>query len=83
MGKVILTYNDIYEVNQLLEAGDLRFKLHLHDMCGSQSYTVEPLSSCACEGRYEEMKSLVKEYFDKKGIQISFLTNNLEFKIVQ
>lgn len=81
LGKIILTYNDIYEVNNILKAKDLKFKLHLHDACGSQSFTIEPLSNCACEGRYEEMKKTVKDCFKAKGVQIRFLENNLEFVI--
>jgi hypothetical protein len=82
MGKIILTYNDIYEINQLLEGKNLKYKLHLHDMCGSQSYTIEPLSSGAGEDHDEDMKETITQYFEQRGIQISFLENNLEFRIV-
>lgn len=81
MGRIIITYNDVYEVNQLLESRGLSFKIHLHDMCGSQSYNVEPLSSCSCEGRYDEMKTTVIEYFEKKGIQADFPDNDQEFTL--
>ncbi len=79
MAKTIITYNEVIEINHLLEEKNLQFKLHLHDACGSQSFTVEVLSNCACEGRYEEMKQTIGGYFEKKGIAIRFLENDLEF----
>ncbi len=81
MAGTIITYNEVIEINHLLEEKNLRFKLHLHDACGSQSFTVEELSSFACEGRYEEMKQEIIQYFRNKGISVSFLDNELEFVI--
>ena len=82
MGKVILTYNDISEVNYLLDEQELSFKLHLHDTCGSQSFTIEPLSSCSFEDCFEEMQNVIIKYFEKKNIHIRFMENNLEFMII-
>lgn len=81
MGKTIVTYNDIIEINHLLEDKGLRFKLHLHDACGSQNFSVETLGNCACEGHYEDMKIVIHNYFSEKGIAIRFLGNGLEFVI--
>jgi hypothetical protein len=81
MAKTIVTFNEVIEINHLLEENNLRFKVHLHDACGSQSFTVEVLSDCACEGRYEEMKQMITQYFMKKGVSVRFLNSNLEFVI--
>lgn len=81
MARMIVTYNEVIEINHLLEEDNLRFKLHLHDACGSQSFTVEVLSSCACEGRYDEMKQKITQYFMNKGVSVRFLDSNLEFVI--
>ena len=48
-----ITFNEIIEVNGLLEEKGLNFKVHLRDACGKQSCWIEPLGNCACEGRYE------------------------------
>lgn len=82
MAKVIVTYNEVIELNHVLEEKGLLFKLHLHDACGSQSFTIEPLSDCSCEGRYEDMEREVTKYFESKGITIRFLDNHLEFVIL-
>jgi len=79
MEKIIITYNDIYDINVNLEKLELRFKLHLHDVCGSQSFTIEELSNSLSENKYDEMKKVVIDYFDKKSIKAKFLAGNLEF----
>lgn len=67
-----ITFNEIIEVNGLLEEKGLNFKVHLRDACGKQSCWIEPLGNCACEGRYEEMYQVVEEYFRRKGQKITF-----------
>ncbi len=67
-----ITFNEMIEVNGLLEEKGLNFKVHLRDACGKQSCWIEPLGNCACEGRYEEMYQVVEEYFRSKGQKIEF-----------
>lgn len=55
----------------------------MRDACGSQSFWVEPLSDCSCEDRYEEMQSVITEYFAGKGILVRFLESKLDFVIDQ
>ena len=51
MSKIIVTFQEVIELNhRLLEKG-LSFQLHLRDACGSQSFVMEPLDACSCEGR--------------------------------
>ncbi len=83
MGKIILSYNDVYEINRKLEEMELKFKVHLHDVCGSQSFTIEVLSVPVNEKSYSEMKEAIRNYFDQKHLNIEFLKNNLEFFIAQ
>jgi hypothetical protein len=83
MGKIILTYNDVCVVNQLLQDKKIHFKMHLHDSCGTQSYTMEPLNEVSGENIYEEMKHCISEYFNNRGIDIRFFDNHLGFTIIQ
>ena len=78
---MIVTFNDIIEINHIFNEAGLQFKLHLHDACGSQSFTVEPLSDFAFDGHYEDMKKVLINYFIEKGVTIQFLENGLEFVI--
>ena len=74
-----ITFNEIIEVNGLLEENGLNFKVYLRDACGKQSCWIEPLGNCACEGRYEEMYQVVEEYFRSKGQKIEFDETKLNF----
>jgi hypothetical protein len=74
-----ITFNEMIEVNGLLEEKGLNFKVHLRDACGKQSCWIEPLGNCACEGRYEEMYQVVEEYFRRKGQKITFDETKLNF----
>ena len=83
MGKTILTYNDVSEINQKLEEMKLMFKVHLHDVCGSQSFTLELLSDHVSEKSYDEMTDTIRNYFAEKHLKIEFLKSKIEFFIVQ
>ena len=74
-----IRFNEIIEVNGLLEEKGLNFKVHLRDACGKQSCWIEPLGNCACEGRYEEMYQVVDEYFRSKRQKIEFDETKLNF----
>lgn len=82
MKNIIITYNDIYEINQKLVEKKLEFKLHLHDMCGSQRFTIEPLSDNLNNNSYNEMKNTISEYFQEKHLIVEFLEDNLEFALM-
>ena len=45
-----ITFNEIIEVNGLLEEKGLNFKVYLRDACGKQSCWIEPLGNCAWDG---------------------------------
>jgi len=58
MGNIIITYNQIRDINHILEEKGLYFKLHLHDACGSQSFTIEAEGNPSDEN-YNKMKNEV------------------------
>ncbi len=82
MGKIIITYNDVHEINQKLKEKELKFKLHLHDVCGSQSFTIELIGSNMNKNHNEEMKKVIQGYFEAKHVKVEFLENSLEFFII-
>ena len=77
MAKIIVTYNEVIELNHILEEKGLSFKLHLHDTCGSQSFTMELLGNSDGQEHYVEMKLEVEKYFAEKEISIRFIDNPL------
>ena len=82
MGKTIITFGEVIDLNHMLEAKNLSFRIHLHDACGSQSFTIEPTVNCACEDHYDEMKAEVEDYFNEKRISIKFSGDNLSFIVL-
>ena len=68
----IITFNEIIEVNGILEQKHLNFKLHLRDACGAQALWIEPLGNCACEGHYDEMHQVIEQYFLDKGLNVKY-----------
>ena len=72
MGKTIFTYNEVIDLNHRIEEQGLPFKLHLHDACGSQSFSLEPLNQSVEEGSYDEVKRVISGYFEGKGFRILF-----------
>ena len=54
-----VSFNDVIELNGILKDKGLNFRIHLRDTCGRQSFWIEPLGNCACEGRYDEMYQVV------------------------
>lgn len=81
MSKIIITYNQISEINHLLEEKSLNFKVHLHDLCGSQSFTIDAVEN-SNEEQQEAMRQVVTDYFNKINISIRFFENNQGFAIV-
>ena len=51
-----ITFNEMIEVNGLLEEKGLNFKVHLRDACGKQSCWIEPLGNCACHAHKEKVR---------------------------
>lgn len=83
MGKIIITYHEVLEINHKLEENNLSFKLHLHDTCGNQSFTVEPLGDGNDNEAIEEMNRIITAYFENKRIKIQFSSDKLAFQVIQ
>ena len=74
-----ISFGDIIDCNALLQEKKLNFKIHLRDACGKQSCWIEPLGNCACEGHYEEMYRIVEDFFKKRGFNLAYDEDKLNF----
>lgn len=63
---MILTFNDVAVLKNILEK---RFssRLHFHDCCGGQYFTVEELS--------DELKAFLTNYFSERNLKVNFSEN--------
>lgn len=77
----IIAFQEIIELNHILEEKGLSFRIHLRDSCGGQSINIEPLSNCGTEGKNDEMHEVIKEYFSKKRINVQFDESGLFLKL--
>ena len=62
-----ITFNEIIEVNGLLEEKGLNFKVHLRDACGKQSCWIEPLGNCAAKDGMRRCIRLWRSILEVKG----------------
>lgn len=76
-----VSFNDVIELNGILKDKDLNFRIHLRDTCGRQSFWIEPLGNCACEGRYDEMYQVVEEYLEGKGFSVQYDDQKMNFVV--
>ena len=76
-----VSFNDVIELNGILKDKGLNFRIHLRDPCGRQSFWIEPLGNCACEGRYDEMYQVVEEYLKAKGFSVQYDDQKMNFVV--
>ncbi len=71
-----ITYQELIELNSLLEEKSLQVKIHLRDACGGQAFWIETLKEADIPPQlYEELK----RFFSVKNIEIAFNNSKTEF----
>lgn len=83
MGNAIVTINEIIELNRLLKGEGLQFKVHLHDACGSQSFTIEPVGEGKDKEDILKLRDRITDYFNIRGMKIRFSADQLSFQVVE
>ncbi|MGI5891516.1 MAG: RDAC family protein [Bacillota bacterium] len=77
--KVIITFNEVIELNKLIEEQKLPYRVHLSDACGNQSLWIEPLGEQDSAKFFEPLHSLIEDYFRQKDISVKFIKEGLDF----
>jgi len=71
-----ITYQELIELNSLLEEKSLQVKIHLRDACGGQAFWIETLNTADIStGVYEELE----RFFSQRNINITFNNSKTEF----
>ncbi len=71
-----ITYQELIELNSLLEEKSLQVKIHLRDACGGQAFWIETLNKADVPtGVYEELE----RFFSQRNINIKFNNSKTEF----
>ncbi len=68
----VVSFNEIVEFNKLLEKRGCKYKLHLRDTCGCQSFWIESLQSKADDVDKVEFNKLLEDFFAKKKLTIIY-----------
>ena len=82
MGKRTVSIKEVIELNHILEEKGLSFKIHLHDACGAQSFSMETLSEDVAKEDCEKCKQEITTYFEGKGTLITFTQNGCDFFVM-
>jgi hypothetical protein len=72
--KVVITFNEVIELNKLAEEQKLPYRIHLRDTCNAQSLWIEDLKAGAPVAADDDMRRLLEGYFGKQGIKVRFGT---------
>lgn len=79
MMKVVITFREVLEINNILSEKGINGKVHIHDGCGGQNFTFEILEKEHDDGYNDSVKDIITEYFKKKRIEVKFIGNELDF----
>ena len=77
----ILSFQEIIELNHILEENEIKYRLHLKDRCGGQLIQIEKLDDCNSNDSYTNLQEVVKNYFMKKRINVQFDEDGLYLKL--
>ncbi|MCC6102634.1 MAG: hypothetical protein LIV22_02225 [Olegusella sp.] len=73
----IIPIGDIVDVNKLLASRHYAFKVHLHDTCGAQVFELR--SADGFSPVDDDVRSVVRDYFASKHIDIGFFQDGMTF----
>jgi len=79
----IVSFNQIIELNHLLQKKDLQFKVHIRDACGAQSFYIEPLEDSNRVETDEDLFNTIDDYFKNEKMIVVYLDDKYRFKIQQ
>lgn len=77
----IITFQEIIELNHILEEKEIPYRLHLKDRCGGQSIEIEALNGCEIDDSYSKLQEVVKNYFLKNRLNVQFDESRLFLKL--
>lgn len=67
-------YNQSIHLNAYLKEQNLPYRIHFKN---EKRLDIEPLGTCACAGREDQLKQAVKEFFSRENMTIAFTEENI------
>ncbi|WP_373481687.1 hypothetical protein [Acetobacterium sp.] len=76
---MIITWNNISEVNRRIEERDLAYKVHLSDACGGQSMWIESMDKANHFENLDDLNDLIQDYFSEIHADVEFSWDKKSF----
>lgn len=76
---MIITWNNISEVNRRIQERDLAYKVHLSDACGGQSMWIESMDKANHFDNLDDLNDLIKGYFSEIHADVQFSWDKKSF----
>ena len=93
----IVSFNQVIELNHLIEKKDLPFKIHIRDSCGAQSFYIEELENNILIGTDKDLNAeknkdvdvatdediydTIEAYFKNNNMKVVYHENKHNFTI--
>ena len=74
----MITFQNIIQLNEILNEGGIPAKIHLSDACGGTSMWIEELNGFK-EENGTTLYQIIKEYFDSRYTNIKFSEDQNSF----
>lgn len=75
---MIITWDELKEMNDLIKENNLMYKIHLSDACGGQTMWIETLDGGDAKD-INKINPVLIEYFKQHNTEIQFNSNNDKF----
>ena len=76
---MIITWDDISELNKRLKENNFDYKVHLSDACGGQSMWIESLGGESNPQKIELLHVLIDDYFKALKAEVEFSWDKKSF----
>ena len=76
---MIITWDNISEVNRRIKERDLAYKVHLSDACGGQSMWIESMDKANHFDKLDDLNDLIKNYFSESHADVEFSWDKKSF----
>jgi hypothetical protein len=76
---MIITWDNISEVNRRIKEQDLAYKVHLSDACGGQSMWIESMDKANHFDNLDDLNDLIKAYFSEIHAEVEFSWDKKSF----
>jgi len=76
---MIITWDNISEMNRRIKEQDLAYKVHLSDACGGQSMWIESMDKANHFDNLDDLNDLIKAYFSEIHAEVEFSWDKKSF----